>query len=123
MSTTILHVQLDVATGNTFEFYRRLFVDLDLRKVDEGADYLGVTDERVMLILRRRAAPVPGGGRLGFRLESRAAVDRFVACFLAAEKITPIAMPSESSEHGRRDYVVSFEAPDTTRVEVAWFPL
>ncbi len=123
VGATLLHIQLDVATGKAFEFYKRMFAALNLRTVDEGVDYLGVTDERIMLILRRRVGLVLGGGRIGFRVESRVAVDKFLATFLATEMITPLAWPDESSEDAGRYYAVTFETPDATRVEIAWVPL
>jgi len=82
-----------------------------------------VTDERIMLILRRRVGLVLGGGRIGFRVESRVAVDKFLATFLATEMITPLAWPDESSEDAGRYYAVTFETPDATRVEIAWVAL
>ena len=122
MATTLLHLQVDVATDLAFEFYLRLFTQLGLRMVDRGPDYAGVTDERVMLVLRRRTAQLPGEGRIGFRVDSRAEVDRFVMDFLTKEKIRPFAAPQADPARGGY-YAVRFEAPDTTHVEVAWFPL
>ena len=60
---------------------------------------------------------------LSFRLESRAAVDRFVDDFLAAEAIIPSVPPHESPQHTAGYYSVRFEAPDATSIDVAWFPL
>jgi len=60
---------------------------------------------------------------LSFRLESRAAVNRFVDDFLAAEAIIPSVPPHESPRHTAGCYAVRFEAPDVTSMDVAWFPL
>ncbi len=123
VSATLLHFQFDVSTPRALEFYRRLFARLGLRTVEAGANYLGVTDERVMLVLRGRPTAPPGAVCLSFRVESRSAVDRFVSDFLAAEGITPTAPPHESPRHTAGYYSVRFEGPDATSVDVPWFPL
>lgn len=131
MTTSVYHVQLNVSRPS-IAFYKGLLRHLGYTLMCEQDDMFGATngttDLWIMQTDPRYAArgfhrKAAGVNHIAFRVESRAAVDRFVQEFLDARAIpTLYGGAREYPEYQPGYYAVFFEDPDRLKLELAYVP-
>ena len=131
MTTSLYHVQLNVSRPS-IAFYKGLLRHLGYTLMAEQDDMFGATNGTTDLWImqtdsryarrgfHRKAA---GVNHLAFRVESRAAVDRFIRDFLDARTIATLyGGAREYPEYRPGYYAVFFEDPDRLKLELAYIP-
>ena len=131
MTTSVYHVQLNVSRPS-IAFYKGLLRHLGYTLVCEQDDMFGATngttDLWIMQTDARYAArgfhrKAAGVNHIAFRVESRAAVDRFIREFLDARAIPMLyGGAREYPEYQPGYYAVFFEDPDRLKLELAYIP-
>jgi catechol 2,3-dioxygenase-like lactoylglutathione lyase family enzyme len=131
MTTSVYHVQLNVSRPS-IAFYKGLLRHLGYTLMCEQDDMFGATngttDLWIMQIDARYAArgfhrKAAGVNHVAFRVESRAAVDRFIREFLDVRAIpTLYGGAREYPEYQPGYYAVFFEDPDRLKLELAYIP-
>jgi catechol 2,3-dioxygenase-like lactoylglutathione lyase family enzyme len=131
MTTSVYHVQLNVSRPS-IAFYKGLLRHLGYTLICEQDDMFGATngttDLWIMQIDARYAArgfhrKAAGVNHVAFRVESRAAVDRFIREFLDVRAIpTLYGGAREYPEYQPGYYAVFFEDPDRLKLELAHIP-
>lgn len=133
MKAALYHVQVNVSRAEqSFPFYRALLQYLEFRRVHEDAESLGFSDGTTDLWLIVAEARHAGFGfhrkrtglnHLAFRVDSRAAVDRFAQEFLAPRGLATLYdTPRDFPEYAAGYHAVFFEDPDRLKLEVAHVP-
>lgn len=133
MKSFVYHLQLNVTQAErSLPFYRELLGYLGYTSIDEGADYLGMSNGTADLWLieselEHRANGFhrknPGINHLAFGVGSRGAVDQFASGFLAPRAIRPLYdSPREFPEYRPGYYAVFFEDPDRVKLEIVYIP-
>ena len=131
MTTSVYHVQLNVSLPS-MAFYKDLLRHLGYTLMAEQDDMFGATNGTTDLWIMQ-AEPryavrgfhrkAVGVNHVAFRVESRAAVDRFVREFLDARALSALyGGAREYPEYRRGYYAVFFEDPDRLKLELAYIP-
>ena len=131
MTISVYHVQLNVSRPS-IAFYKELLRHLGYTLMAEQDDMFGATNGTTDLWIMQTDAryavrgfhrKAVGVNHIAFRVESRAAVDRFVREFLDARALSALyGGPREYPEYRPGYYAVFFEDPDRLKLELAYVP-
>lgn len=132
MKATAYHIQINVSDKKSIVFYKQLFSYLQYKTIDEGRDWLGVsngsTDFWIMETEEKHKSKkfhrkATGINHISFRVNSKTDVDRFVKEFLKKKNIkTLYDSPRTFPQYRKGYYAVFFEDPDRIKLEVTYFP-
>ena len=130
MKAAIGHLQINVSSKKSLEFYKDLLPFLGFKKAAGGdwgvGYYSGKSSFWVMLVDKKYMKKSfhrkdVGLNHIAFLVSSKKAVDDFYNKFLKVKKIqTLYQSPKKFPEYTKKYYAVFFEDPDRIKLEVVY---
>lgn len=130
MKASVYHIQINVASPASMQFYKELLGYFAYAVIDEGKEHVGMTngttDFWIIKIEEKHKEKkfhrkAPGLNHIAFKVEKKEDVDVFVREFLNKKKIpTLYQTPRIFPEYTEKYYAVFFEDLERIKLEVVY---